>query len=316
MKRFAVSGIVAGVVILVLVVGYMSVMRSRADNLRAVAFEANSLVGKFIDKVGSVPEGKGKEAIQQSLTQVVKLVAEYNSELGGCLEKAKKVDVRGDEVVCKMIERSQTYILQCGNYAQKRDKSSLSQKAQTMIEGQKAADKILGTMDATDLGKTTDVTTKITGLLTALKKASVPPPPPTRIVYVRGDWSNPSYSDYQQEIANIVDEYNKGRKNLQLVFTHYKSGVYSPTDQRELNWAIDQRKQLLARLEVIKRDIPPGSIYDEHQSMLESMLSSAIVILTRFSNNPSGGNYQQVSAMSDSNTEAMNKRLKPFYGLR
>ena len=110
-------------------------------------------------------------------------------------------------------------------------------------------------------------------------------------------------------------EYSNGRKNLSRVLSHYDQGILNSNDRNQWNIELNKRRELLNRINSLSGQIPPYSIYKEHHSLLQQMLSNAIDAMENFANNENSSNRSYISSVSSKNSAIMN-RLKRFYGVR
>ena len=136
-----------------------------------------------------------------------------------------------------------------------------------------------------------------------------------RVIVVGNYWTNPEYSDYRQQIFQIVAEYSNGRKSLSRVLLHYDKGILNDNDRSQWSTELNKRRDLLNRINSLSDQIPPYSIYKEHHNLLQQMLSYAIEAMENFANNENSSNRRYLSYISSKNTTIMN-RLKRFYGIR
>lgn len=129
-----------------------------------------------------------------------------------------------------------------------------------------------------------------------------------------GNWSNPEYRGYQEDIRDIVDAYGRTRTACSTPIEHFKEGRYSNSDRAALRTQINARQALLERLADLDGDVPPGGIYREQHNALSAMISKACDALEHFEANETEDARRYVSQVSDQNTEVMNG-LKRFYDI-
>lgn len=237
--------------------------------------------------------------------------------------KARALIVKGNTLALQnAVEKSAKYVRSYPDYIHRSiSKERLIERAEVMLEHLDACRTLLnqaGSIDKSDTGTAID---RLTLLVENLKKANkgltsgLTSAGKTVIVISSPYWTNPTYSDYQENIRQIVASYSSGRSVLARVLFHYDRGIISGQDRSD--WAIElgRRRSLLGQLNNLKGEIPSGSIYREHHQLLQSMLIAAVGGMEQFASHESSSSRYDLSAISRHNSTIMN-RLKAFYGIR
>lgn len=267
------------------------------------------------------PSVTGKTQLQEELRKM-KIFAQ------GSREKIRHLAVEGNSAgslpLIEMIEKTDKYISEFEQLANLSTTSeTLKARSETMLLALKEFKSNTETFGSPDKGDTTETIDRATKLSrkfdssrksVGLSSGSIKSPS-ERVIVVGNYWSNPEYSDYRQQIFQIVAEYSSGRTNLTRVLSHYDKQMFSDIDRAQWNIELNKRRVLLSRINSLSSQIPPYSIYKEHHSLLKQMLENAIGAMENFANNENSSNRIYLSQISSRNSAIMN-RLKRFYGIR
>uniref|UniRef100_A0A7V3JAS8 Uncharacterized protein n=1 Tax=candidate division CPR3 bacterium TaxID=2268181 RepID=A0A7V3JAS8_UNCC3 len=259
-----------------------------------------------------------KDILTREASKVCQIAEDTRDEI---TKLKSRVQVIGATLALQdAVEKSDKYIGGFPDFIHGRlTKDRLVERAEVMLEcldNSRISLNKISSIDKSDTGAAID---RVVLLVNNLKRANKPSAAQLteQPVYVVSSpyWANPLYAGYRENIRDIVASYSAGRRILSRVLANYDRGRL--TDQDRADWLneLNRRRVLISELDAIERNIPPGSIYQEHHRLLTNMLKDATEAMERFAAYESPSSRRYLSAISNRNTALMN-RLKNFYGIR
>ncbi|KKP88342.1 MAG: hypothetical protein UR93_C0016G0007 [Berkelbacteria bacterium GW2011_GWA2_35_9] len=317
---------ITGSVIILVAVGFFStnlvIKQNQKEKQIYIYKNLITLIDSFHTEIKTLsPSVNGKDQLQEELRKM-KTYAQ------GTKDRVKYLSMEASNVnslaLNESIEKTDKYLSgfeQLANLSITRDAlSAKSDSMLKMLEHFRLTAQVYGSPDEGDTTEAIDRAFKLSTNFDKARKSihlaeNSPKISNDRVIVVGNYWTNPEYSDYRQQIFQIVAEYSNGRKNLSRVLSHYDKGILNDNDRSQWSTELNKRRNLLNRINSLSDQIPPYSIYKDHHNLLQQMLSNAVEAMENFANNENSSTRRYLSFVSSKNTAIMN-RLKRFYGIR